>query len=405
MGESAYRLQAVSEFGQELCKVINKAIQTLNFFHIGGFSKIALAFCGSTLIPSFVSSCPMKVTFFRRNLSFSRLRAMLMQQHLSRNFRSFRSWSKLASSSVFPTPYITISSVMSSTPSRPSRIWLTLFWKISEESNNAKGSLRQRYRPNSVAKVVRRLDSSSRLQCQNHERRSTVEEANEFEQVNMASFLPISDQRLQKIRRKTGKDKTLQIFKTVILQGWPAERKDAPVQVTPYFSVRDELSVQDGLIFRSERVVVPQALRQDIRRQRIHSSHMGYESCLSRARECVFWSEMNAEIREMIAMCKTCRKFEASQPKEPLMPVETPWRPWEKIGVDLFSSDNKDFLITVDYVSNYWEIDKLNNTMASKVVLKLKSHFTRYRCPDQVIEQWTPVYIRHFPEIRWHVGL
>ena len=103
----------------------------------------------------------------------------------------------------------------------------------------------------------------------------------------MASFLPISDQRLQEIRRKTGKDKTLQIFKTVILQGWPAERKDAPVQVTSYFSVRDELSVQDGLILRSERVVVPQALRQDIR-QRIHSSHMGYESCLSRARECEF---------------------------------------------------------------------------------------------------------------------
>lgn len=258
----------------------------------------------------------MKVTFFRHNSSFSGLRAMLMQRLLSRNFRSFRSWSKLASSSVFPTPYITIWSVMSSTPSRPSRIWLTLFWKISEESDNPKGSLRQRYRPNSVAKVVRRLDSSSRLQCQNHERRSTVEEANEFEQVNMASFLPISDQRLQEIRRKTGKDKTLQIFKTVILQGWPVERKDAPVQVTPYFSVRDELSVQDGLILRSERVVVPQALRQDIR-QRIHSSHMGYESCLSRARECVFWSKMNAEIREMIAMCKTCRKFEASQPKEP----------------------------------------------------------------------------------------
>ena len=45
-----------------------------------------------------------------------------------------------------------------------------------------------------------------------------------------------------------------------MLQGWPAERKDAPVQVTPYLSVRDELSVQDGLIYRSERVVVLQAL-------------------------------------------------------------------------------------------------------------------------------------------------
>ena len=101
---------------------------------------------------------------------------------------------------------------------------------------------------------------------------------------------------------------------------------------------------------------------------------------------------MNADIKEMIVMCETCRKFEASQPKEPLMTVETPSRPWEKIGVDLFSFDNKDFLITVDYFSNYSEIDKLNKTLASTVVLKLKSHFTRYGCPDQVISDNGPQF-------------
>ena len=87
------------------------------------------------------------------------------------------------------------------------------------------------------------------------------QESKEFEQVNMATFLPISDQRLQEIGRETEKDETLQILKSVILQGLPTERKDVPAQVTPYLSVRDELSVQDGLIFRSERVVVPTALR------------------------------------------------------------------------------------------------------------------------------------------------
>ena len=109
----------------------------------------------------------------------------------------------------------------------------------------------------------------------------------EFEQENMASFLPISDLRLQEIRNETDKDETLQILKSVILQGWPPERSDAPTQVTPYYSVRDELSVQDGLIFRGERVVIPKVLRGDIK-QRVHSSHMGAESCLRRARECIF---------------------------------------------------------------------------------------------------------------------
>ena len=46
----------------------------------------------------------------------------------------------------------------------------------------------------------------------------------DFEHINMASFLPVSDQRLQEIRTETEKDDTLQILKSVILQGWLAER-------------------------------------------------------------------------------------------------------------------------------------------------------------------------------------
>ena len=208
----------------------------------------------------------------------------------------------------------------------------------------------------------------------------------------MANFLPMSDQRLQEIRRETEKDETLQILKSVMLQGLLTGRKDIPAQVTPYLSVRDKLSVQDGLIFRSERVVVPTALRQDIK-QRIDSSHMGAASCLCRARECVFRPRMNAEINEMITMCEICRHFEANQPKEPLMPVETPSRPWEKIGVDLFSFDNKDLPIQVDYFSNYCEINELNNTPVSTVVLKLKSHFARNGYPDQVTSENGPQFI------------
>ena len=101
---------------------------------------------------------------------------------------------------------------------------------------------------------------------------------------------------------------------------------------------------------------------------------------------------MNAEIKEMIAACETCRKYEKSQPKETLISVESPSRPWKRIGVDLFTFDNKDFLITVDYFSNYWEIDKLNNTLASTVVLKLKSHFARYGCPDQIVSDNGPQF-------------
>ena len=74
------------------------------------------------------------------------------------------------------------------------------------------------------------------------------------------------------------------------------------------------------------------------------------------------------------------------------MSHETPARPWEQIGVDLFTFDNKEFLVTVDYYSNFWEVDRLPNTRASTVILKLKSHFARYGCPDKVISDNGPQF-------------
>ena len=157
----------------------------------------------------------------------------------------------------------------------------------------------------------------------------------------MASFLPISDRLLQEIWTETEMDETLHILKSVILQGWPAERNAVPAQTTPSYSVWDELSMQGGLIFRSNRIIIPKALHREMK-QKIHSSHMGMKSSLRQARECIFWPGMNAEIKEMIAACKTCRKYPKSQPNQPPMPLEIPSRPWERIGVDLF---NKEFLI------------------------------------------------------------
>jgi len=121
----------------------------------------------------------------------------------------------------------------------------------------------------------------------------------DFEDVNMASFLPVSDEWLEEM--------PAQIRKSIILQGWQAERNSVPTQVTPYYSVRDELSVQDGLVFRSDRVIIPKALRGEMK-TKIYSSHMRAESCLRRAQVCIFWPGMNAEVKEMISACETCRK-------------------------------------------------------------------------------------------------
>ena len=94
---------------------------------------------------------------------------------------------------------------------------------------------------------------------------------------------------------------------------------------------------------------------------------------------------MSRDIKEHISRCETCTTFPTRQSIEPLTSHKVPNRPWAKIGSDLFQFQNKDYLVTVDYLSNFFEIDYLSTTTSSTVVKKLKGHMAWYGIPDEVV--------------------
>ena len=99
------------------------------------------------------------------------------------------------------------------------------------------------------------------------------------------------------------------------------------------------------------------------------------------------------EMKEYISACKTCRELDSmTRVTETPMSHEVLSRPWEKVATDIFTLDGKDYLNTIDYCSNFWEVDRLPNTKASTTILKLKSHFARYGIPDQVISDNEPQF-------------
>ena len=72
----------------------------------------------------------------------------------------------------------------------------------------------------------------------------------ELETVNMIQHLPITPQRLQALQQHTADDPALMLLKDAILNGWPDTKPDIPKPITPYFDIRDELSIQDGFLFK-----------------------------------------------------------------------------------------------------------------------------------------------------------
>ena len=220
-----------------------------------------------------------------------------------------------------------------------------------------------------------------------------MQETAEFDYINAIDYIPIRSERITRMKRATLADETLQILITIIQEGWPDEKSELPPQAAAYFHCRDEVAVYDGLVYKGSRVVVPSSMRNEIK-DALHEAHTGIESTLRRARECVYWPGMNPEIKMTVSECEICNKYKSSQQKESLMthdPNESE-RLFQKIGVDLMSVGSRDFLITVDYYSSYWEVDELRKTSSKSVIQKLKRHFARYGIPSIVISDNGPQF-------------
>ncbi|KAK3738816.1 hypothetical protein RRG08_040478 [Elysia crispata] len=71
---------------------------------------------------------------------------------------------------------------------------------------------------------------------------------------------------------------------------------------------------------------------------------------------------------------------------------EVPSRPWEKVGADLFSFKGRQYLLTVDYYSQFFELDHLPETTSREVIYKLKHHFSRHGIPDTLISDNGPQF-------------
>ncbi|KAL2080774.1 hypothetical protein ACEWY4_024567 [Coilia grayii] len=91
--------------------------------------------------------------------------------------------------------------------------------------------------------------------------------------------LPIAPERLQEISTETEKDPTLTTLKQNILHGW-ANKKHTPDEIKFYWDYRSEMTIEDGLIFKGNKLVIPNTLRR-MMLKKVHASHQGIEKSTS----------------------------------------------------------------------------------------------------------------------------
>ena len=89
--------------------------------------------------------------------------------------------------------------------------------------------------------------------------RSTFEVDQDIQEMN---HLLVNEHEAEMFCADTENDEVLQAVKTVVQYGWPADKRVVPPTVVLYYNVREELLIQDGLLFRGHRLVISKTLRK-----------------------------------------------------------------------------------------------------------------------------------------------
>lgn len=201
--------------------------------------------------------------------------------------------------------------------------------------------------------------------------------------------LSAPEARLQEIKQHQEADEACQQIVQFCQSGWPA-KSSLSSEVKPYFPLSAELSVEDNLLLRGGRIVIPPSLRKTYL-DRIHNSHLGISKCRERARQSVWWPGISKQLEELIQNCHKCLKAQ-KQRSQPLTPTPLPTLPWQKVASDLFEWKGATYLLVVDYFSRYIEIARLDRTTTADVVTHLKSIFARHGIPEILISDNGPQY-------------
>ncbi|UYV63892.1 K02A2.6-like, partial [Cordylochernes scorpioides] len=206
----------------------------------------------------------------------------------------------------------------------------------------------------------------------------------EIATINVMETLSVCSDTVLRIREETSSDPILCEVKKLILNGWPPNKNQTSMLTREYWNFREELTVQDGIILKNDKIVIPKKLRAEMI-MKTHQGHIGINSSMRRARDNIFWPGMNAQIGQEIENCSICLSNSQNQVREPMKSHKIPNYLWERISLDIFDIFKQNYLIIVDHYSDFFKVECLENTTSEYIIECCKRQFSRYGIPQIIV--------------------
>ena len=222
-----------------------------------------------------------------------------------------------------------------------------------------------------------------------------------------AQLAPLVDPTLERIRAAAERDSAYRSLRDLILAGFPENRYEAPPAVRPYWGVRHQLAIDDGLVVYGARLVIPTDLRRGML-ERLHESHQGVERTKRRARLSVYWPGIDKDVADTVTACTQCRHRLPSHAREPMWREDDkPTRVFESVSADYFHAGGHTYLVYVDRLSGWPYVTVCPRTAsADHLTRQLRMLFAQTGVPSVLRSDGGPQFasstLRRFLQ-RWDV--
>ena len=198
----------------------------------------------------------------------------------------------------------------------------------------------------------------------------------------IASLASVS---MSELRDEIEKDEMLSEVRQLVETGWKSSKQHYSDKLRPFFLLRNELSFISGVLFRGERIVVPDSMQGKIF-ELAHEGHLGIVRTKSRVRESFWWPGLDSAIEDSVKSCSVCQeadksaKFFSSLPPAHVPKVS---ESWHKLSIDIkgpmYSNprDCRFAIVLVDVFSRWPEVKFVPDVTSSKVIEFLEEVFSR----------------------------
>ena len=132
--------------------------------------------------------------------------------------------------------------------------------------------------------------------------------------------LPATEERLSEIRARQLEDDVCRQVMRYSAEGWPSH-PPLPSVLRPYWQVQNDLTIQNGLLPKGVRLVIPTCMRLAML-DKLHEGRHGVVMYLSRAQSSVWWPGLSRQLEELVRSC-TAFAVERRNLSEPMIGSET----------------------------------------------------------------------------------